>query len=435
MLSAQKIRDYHVLKKLGQNKEGGRVTYLAQSPDGQKVVIKEFQFLGDSKWEDYSAIAREVEILKTLDHPRIPKFIESFETDQGACLIQEYINAPNLDQKRTFTFEQIKQLGKDLLEMLVYLQSLNPPVLHRDIKPGNLLLDADLNLYLVDFGFSRIGLQDIAASSMVRGTTGFMPPEQFLGRELSKASDLYSVGATLVCLMLGISSGRMAELVDVGENRLKFSDRLVDADPRFLLWLERLTEPRVSDRFADAAAALEALDKALDKSIVKDQPRVTRADKLDSESIRVYQPGSEVSTIHQYGTHESRPTPTLDKIKARKIEFRLKREVEIARTRHQRNPSDAAFEYAYNKALDKHISFVNGGETTEEKESWLKHWHVYAGYFASVIAAVSGLYFSYLSSASPEKTSPAKSPVAECCTSNPCTSLQKWGCENGIPYP
>jgi serine/threonine protein kinase len=259
--SAPKIRDYTVLGTLGQNREGGRVTYLAQSTDVSKVVIKQFQFLGGSKWDDYSAIAREIEILKTLDHPRIPKFLESFETEQGACLVQQYIDAPNLDQKRTYTTEQVQKIAQDLLEILVYLQSLTPPVLHRDIKPGNLLLDADHNLYLVDFGFSRIGLQDVAVSSMVRGTTGFMSPEQMLGLDLAKASDLYSVGATLICLILGIPSGRMAQLMDIGENRLKFSDRLPsDIDPHFVRWLKRMTEPRAGDRFADAAAALEGFE-------------------------------------------------------------------------------------------------------------------------------------------------------------------------------
>jgi len=187
----QRIKDYIILDTLGQNREGGRITHLAQAADGVKVVIKEFRFVTDSRWDDFSAITREIEILKTLDHPRIPKFLDSFETEQGACLVQEYIDAPNLDQKRTYTTEQVQKIAQDLLEILVYLQSLTPPVLHRDIKPGNLLLDADHNLYLVDFGFSRIGLEDVAVSSMVRGTTGFMPPEQMLGLDLTKASDLY----------------------------------------------------------------------------------------------------------------------------------------------------------------------------------------------------------------------------------------------------
>jgi serine/threonine protein kinase len=262
MIETQSIKNYQILRTLGQNREGGRVTHLAQVPDGERVVIKEFRFVTDSKWDDYSAIAREIEILKNLDHPRIPRFLESFETEQGACLVQEYIDAPNLDQKRTHTTEQVQKIAQDLLEILVYLQSLTPPVLHRDIKPGNLLLDADHNLYLVDFGFSRIGLQDVAVSSMVRGTTGFMPPEQMLGLDLTKASDLYSVGATLICLILGIPSGRMAQLMDIGENRLKFGDRLPsDINPHFVRWLQRMTEPRAGDRFADAATALDELQK------------------------------------------------------------------------------------------------------------------------------------------------------------------------------
>ncbi|MGL6338072.1 MAG: serine/threonine protein kinase, partial [Waterburya sp.] len=203
--------------------------------------------------------SREIELLKTLDHPNIPRFIDSFETENGACLVQEYIDAPNLDQKRTYTLEEIKKITKDLLEILVYLQSLTPPVLHRDIKPGNLLLDTENNLYLVDFGFSRIGLDDIAVSSMVRGTTGFMPPEQMLGINLTKASDLYSVGATIACLMMGMPSGKLAQLIDVRNNRLKFKGRIDCNDSLFLEWLERMLEPRACDRFADATKALEQL--------------------------------------------------------------------------------------------------------------------------------------------------------------------------------
>jgi serine/threonine protein kinase len=282
-ISAQKIRDYAVLGTLGQNREGGRITHLAQAPDGEKVVIKEFRFRSESKWEDYNAIAREIEILKTLEHPRIPKFLESFETEQGACLVQEYIDAPNLDQKRTFTTEQVQRIAQNL-------QSLTPPLLHRDIKPGNLLLDADHNLYLVDFGFSRIGLEDVAVSSMVRGTTGFMPPEQMLGLDLTKASDLYSVGATLICLMLGIPSGRMAQLMDIGENRLKFSDRLTsDIDPHFVRWLKRMTEPRASERFADAKSALEGLVRLtiLGKENRSQELIVKEQENLNQENLLV----------------------------------------------------------------------------------------------------------------------------------------------------
>ncbi len=285
--SIQKIRDYAILGTLGQNREGGRITHLAQAADGEKVVIKEFRFVTDSKWDDYSAISREIGILKTLDHPRIPKFLESFETEQGACLVQQYIDAPNLDQKRTYTTDQVYQIAQDLLEILVYLQSLTPPVLHRDIKPGNLLLDVDHNLYLVDFGFSRIGLEDVAVSSMVRGTTGFMPPEQMLGLDLTKASDLYSVGATLICLILGIPSGRMAQLMDIGENRLKFSDHLPsNIDPHFTRWLKHLTEPRAGNRFADAATALNAMNVVLSCHEEWDaQPYYSRTSSRASKSI------------------------------------------------------------------------------------------------------------------------------------------------------
>jgi len=66
--------------------------------------------------------------------------------------------------------------------------------MHRDIKPENVLVDRqeELKVYLVDFGFAHIGSGEVAASSVVKGTLGFMPPEQMFNRQLTEASDLYS---------------------------------------------------------------------------------------------------------------------------------------------------------------------------------------------------------------------------------------------------
>jgi putative transposase len=94
---------------------------------------------------------------------------------------------------RSFAPDEIKQIATSVLEILVYLQNRIPPIIHRDIKPENILVDEQINVYLVDFGFARIGEGEVAMSSMVKGTLGFMAPEQLFNRQLTEASDLYGL--------------------------------------------------------------------------------------------------------------------------------------------------------------------------------------------------------------------------------------------------
>ncbi|MBE9044097.1 serine/threonine protein kinase [Pleurocapsales cyanobacterium LEGE 10410] len=218
---------YRLIKILGQNQHQGRITYLAGKLAGEhRVVIKQFQFARSSlSWTVRDALTREIKILQQLEHPRIPRYIDSFEDDGSFYLIQEYKDAPSLAEVKLFTPAQVKTITISVLEILVYLQDKIPTVIHRDIKPANILVDLENNAYLVDFGFSRIGGDEVtgsSVSSVVRGTPGFMPPEQLWGR-LTKASDLYSLGMTTICLLCGIDSSNICHIF--GNSRLAKYDR------------------------------------------------------------------------------------------------------------------------------------------------------------------------------------------------------------------
>jgi serine/threonine protein kinase len=253
----QTIADYEIIGILGRNSSAGRNTYLAQNGDRQ-VVIKQFQFAKGADWSSFKELEREISILKGLQHKQIPRYIESFESETGFCLVQEYIPAPSLAEVRSRSLEQIQDIGRQLLEILVYLQGLHPAVLHRDIKPENILCNDDGKVFLVDFGFSRLGSAEVAVSSIMIGTTGFIPPELFSGREPTKASDLYSLGATLLSLITGTPSTKMDRLL--GED-FRFSNNAYDGiDRSYANWLRKMTAVRVGDRFTDAAAALEGLE-------------------------------------------------------------------------------------------------------------------------------------------------------------------------------
>ncbi|MEG3848290.1 protein kinase [Microcoleus sp. herbarium19] len=256
---------YQIEKELGYNSLGGRVTYLATKINTKNsVVIKQFQFAKlDSSWTEYEAYEQEIKVLQSLNHPGIPRYLDSFGTDSGFCMVQEYKNAESAGN-RSFAPPDIKQIAIATLEIIAYLQSQTPPVIHRDIKPENLLIDDELNVYLVDFGFARIGGGNIAASSVVKGTMGFMPPEQMFNRQLTEASDLYGLGATLICLLTGTKSVDVGNLIDANYG-IHFRHLVPPLQQGWMNWLERMVAPRLQDRYPSAADALTAL-QSLDVS-------------------------------------------------------------------------------------------------------------------------------------------------------------------------
>jgi len=249
-------RGYSLIRELGRNY--GRVTYLAQRST-QLLVIKHFQFHHhDATWAGYASIEREVKVLQSLDHPGIPRYIASFATDDGFCLVQEYKQADSLATKRTFSPEEVKLIAMGLLEVLVYLQSRSPFICHRDIKPENVLVDRHLNVFLVDFGLAHLGIDDTSLGTVARGTLGFIAPEILFHRQVGLASDLYGLGATLICLITGIRTADIGNLVD--ENyRLNFQHLVPHLSLRWLEWLARLVEIKPQDRYPHAQAALAAL--------------------------------------------------------------------------------------------------------------------------------------------------------------------------------
>lgn len=252
---------YQTLRLLGQNINGGRVTYLAQDLTVDRaVVIKQFQFatIGNS-WSDYDTYQREVEILQQLDFPSIPKYLTSWETPSGFCLVQEYKAGKTLsDSDKDFTLEKVQQIAINLLEILIYLQQQQPPIIHRDIKPENILIDEVDRVYLIDFGFARSSKIDPIASSTIKGTLGFMPPEQLFNRPLTKSADLYGLGVTLVCLLTGHKSLEIDQLID-HNYRIDIRSNLGHLPPQFLNWLIQITEPNPEHRYPDAQTALAAL--------------------------------------------------------------------------------------------------------------------------------------------------------------------------------
>jgi uncharacterized protein YjbI with pentapeptide repeats len=250
---------YKIERELGRNLTGGRITYVAKSiKTGQNVVIKQFQFAQPmGNWRDYDTIHQEIKVLQQLNHPSIPRYLTSFETSTGFCLVQEYKDAPSLAVTSDLSPEDIQQIAVKCLEILIYLQQQQPVVIHRDIKPENILLSQDKKVYLVDFGLAKLEEGDIS-STIAKGTFGFMPPEQIHKRQLTKGSDLYSLGATLICLLTKTKSINIGDLIDENE-RINFRKKLPKLPRSFVLWLKKMVERKQEKRFLNAEEALKVL--------------------------------------------------------------------------------------------------------------------------------------------------------------------------------
>ncbi|ELS03986.1 serine/threonine protein kinase [Xenococcus sp. PCC 7305] len=253
---------YEIITELGRNREGGRITWKGRNLDSDRlVVIKQFCFAtADSSWSGYKSYQREIELLQNLHHPGIPKYLDSLETDNGFCLIQEYIEAIPLAELANITLEKVQIITIRILEILVYLQEREDFVLHRDLKPENILVDKEFKPYLIDFGLAKIGDQDNSASSIIQGTPGFMAPEQAIAPV--KASDLYGLGVTIICLLTQKKSSEILSLA-TAENpyQLEFKPLLSQLDSGFLAWLSKMVQPQVKKRFPDAATALKKLQE------------------------------------------------------------------------------------------------------------------------------------------------------------------------------
>lgn len=281
---------YRIVSILGQG--GSGVTYGAEDLDShQQCALKQLSLKGMTHWKQLELFEREAQVLSQLDHPGIPNYIDYFQTDteQNRCfyIVQELApgrSLADLVQEGWRASEaEVRQLGVKVLNILKYLHDLTPPIIHRDIKPQNIIRSDDGQIYLVDFGAVQNVYQNTMVGSTVVGTYGYMAPEHFQGKAVP-ATDLYSLGATLLFLLTHCAPA------DLPQQRLKIDFRkAVQLQPDFANWLDHLLEPAVEDRLQSAQEALAELTQPSPKSA-----RPQSLSQRKSEALRHQPKGSKV---------------------------------------------------------------------------------------------------------------------------------------------
>ncbi|MEZ4461883.1 MAG: serine/threonine-protein kinase [bacterium] len=255
---------YEVQHVLGEGALGRTMLAFDRSRSNAPVAVKELLPSRMKRWKDLDLFHRECSTLQALSHPGIPRYYDDFviEGDEGApprlFLVQQFVDGKSLqdllDEGEPFDEPRVRDLLRQLLEILDYLHSRNPPVIHRDIKPANLMLSPDGRLMLIDFGAVREAVTFDGVGSTIVGTFGYMPPEQYAGQSVP-ATDLFAVGATCVQLLTGKPPSELFE----GLHQFKIPSDL-PVTLGFENLLLRLTEPDVEKRFQTTREVLQELD-------------------------------------------------------------------------------------------------------------------------------------------------------------------------------
>lgn len=217
---------------------------LVADPSMRSMIVRNFE--------------REGNLLAALNHPAIPKIYDVFSNPDHSYLIMEYIDGKDLEAVLGNTegylpVTQVVEWAIQLCDVLTYLHSQPEPIVFRDMKPSNVMLDQHENVRLIDFGIAK-GFQAGQKGTMI-GTEGYSPPEQYRG-EAGPLGDLYALGATFHHLL----TKRDPRL----EPPFSFAERpLRKLNPEVPEQLEQIINKSLAynpgDRFASAAAMKQAL--------------------------------------------------------------------------------------------------------------------------------------------------------------------------------
>jgi len=251
---------YQIKRQL--SKKSRRLTLLAQDQQtNQPVVVKILGLLDRDEQASLPRFEQEMKLLQSLQHPALPMHLDWFQQDLrgaiGFAYVQQYVPARSIKEYlkggRVFSETEAKQIARQVLVVLKYLHSLPDPVLHRNIKPSNLLLAEDetgiKQVYLIDFGAVQMAATPDDSSSTITSSYDYLAPEQFAGKPVV-SSDLFSLGTTVISMVTG---KLIAELPRRGA-RVQFEEA-VSLSPEFTDWLRRMTDVNLLTRFPSAELA------------------------------------------------------------------------------------------------------------------------------------------------------------------------------------
>ncbi|XP_030216907.1 serine/threonine-protein kinase 36 [Gadus morhua] len=197
------MNSYHVLELVGEG-SFGRVYKGRKRFTGQVVALKFIPKVGRSE-KELRSLKREIDIMRGLQHPNIVQMFDSFETDKEVVVVTEYAEGELfqiLEDDGQLPETQVQEIACQLVSALYYLHSHR--ILHRDMKPQNILLGKCGVVKLCDFGFARSMSVSTLVLTSIKGTPLYMSPELVEEKPYDHTADLWSLGCILYELRTGV---------------------------------------------------------------------------------------------------------------------------------------------------------------------------------------------------------------------------------------
>jgi serine/threonine protein kinase len=217
----------------------------ARAPDENANLVNSFEL--------------KIGVLKTLEHPAIPRILDGFIIGDQAYLVMDYVEGKDLEDVMNDARDFLPTLtifrwAVELCEALNYLHTRQPhPVVFRDVKPSNIMVDTNEHVKLIDYGIAEL-IED-GKEYTALGTDGYAAPEQYEG-EVSPLIDMYALGATLHHLLTR-TDPRLQPPFSFGKRPLRAFNQ--SAPWEFGAVVMRALAYNPEDRFASMAEMLEAL--------------------------------------------------------------------------------------------------------------------------------------------------------------------------------
>jgi serine/threonine-protein kinase len=248
----------------------------------------------------------EAQAVGRLVHPRIVQIYDYGEDDDTAYIVMELVSGKNLhehlSQKNKYEIREAGEIVRQLLDGLGHAHA--EGVVHRDVKPSNILLNSDGRIKISDFGIARLDSSSLTQVGDVLGTPYYMAPEQFLGVEVNALADLYAVGGIAYELLAGRKpfEGNAASVMQQA-----FNERPVDPtrlNPRLSPLMDQVLHKALAknrdERFQSAGEFSEAFRAAIEASLGPDtahpEPSADAAALLNAARLLSIRPAAKAAS-------------------------------------------------------------------------------------------------------------------------------------------
>ncbi|RUT35948.1 serine/threonine protein kinase [Paenibacillus zeisoli] len=265
--------------------------------------------LQDKKWaiketltvsEQNAKLEEEARLLIRLNHPRLPHIVDFFPpNDEGyTYLVMDFIDGVTLENyiaeiNSRLNVEMVLHIAGQICEGLEYLHNYDPPIVYRDLKPSNLMVDQAGNIRFIDFGIARQFKVDQPEDTVKLGTVGFAAPEQYGGKQTDARTDLYSLGALLLYLVTG---GQLSEWRPEALQLLRI-DAEQNTTNALMKVIQKLLQYEPENRYASVREVRKALQLEIKHTFIN-RIQNEKSETSRTKVIAVIGVSSGVGTTH-----------------------------------------------------------------------------------------------------------------------------------------